>query len=309
MKGLSLIPILFAIFCAGCSKTDALMEVPDKMDKMNHTTTEMVDKMDRTNAAIHDQQVLIPYKELLDPVNGEILSPIPFRMMAFGEKLAEAVTATELVKIVHLHLKEFQTVQFEEKVGADGVSVPSRAEQIEAFDHGKIARLTALMVLAGFVPEKTLNEAIDAQIKKSGPYEETTYQLLMLRYQFINDVLLESSLLIGTLESIGRVEEAIKYAKQLDDICQLPFWSRIVFHPKGFSDSSESQPIRVNQRDMIPLWKRIKADFSADKILEGQALTGDPQQDEALLLQKKARLTAASAVIEAKIADWTAKLP
>ena len=88
-KSVRILGSVFLLTSLGCKVTDALnstagmdqrmIQLQSGMDTTNKNMEKMVD-------AVHDQQVVLPYEQLLTAENATVLKPIPFKMMAYGEK-------------------------------------------------------------------------------------------------------------------------------------------------------------------------------------------------------------------------------
>ncbi len=232
-KGLFLLGSCFLINNVGCKLTDALNSTAG-MDKR---MTELQAGMDTTNknmekmvAAVHDQQVVLPYEQLLLPENASVLKPIPFKMMAYGEKMAQAMTAEELVRLTYLWLKEIDESQPAKdskdcKVNEAGKEVCGKpyysADLLNRTNHEKEARLAALKVLAGFAPQSVMEEVVQLHLTSPGRFRRTALNLLTLRALMLKEILLDESIYKEELWTIEVVNEGFKYMNQLNFIAEV----------------------------------------------------------------------------------------
>ena len=308
---LTLTVALSAVLISACSKTDKLLEAGQNVEDMKTQMKTLSQKMDDTNvkmekmvSAVHDQQILIPYKELLDPKNGEVLSPIPFHMMAFGKKMAEAARSDELTEVVYLHLKEIDESYPTKQQDQNGNDVPFDKETITRINNEKTARYMALSVAVGHASPELISQIILDQIVNSGRYEETAYQILMMRFNFIRDVLLDSSLLSKKLSTVGEVTESIVVMQKLDFIAKLPFASKIALKTTGFLAPGENIDESLKPKSVLAKWESIRQKAELDCKIENQAITGDSVKDAFYYKERGSKYTDAIATIDSYIKTW-----
>lgn len=283
-----------------CELDDALKAVkqtPKKMDKM-------MGELEKTNQVVKKQEKLIPFQEMLKQENEETLYPIPFRLMPFGKELATAISADDLVELTYLWLKEINT----KSTDAAGDSLNVTPEQIKAANLVKQARLVGLQVLAGFAPQATVNEMIKKQIYQSGRYESTVYAFLMLRVQFIRDVMLGQSLLAEPLDSVGKVEKAVEYAKQIDDVIRLPFASQVKMKVTFLPPMEESEE-KLDLSLAKETWTAVRSKSERQCVLNLQSLTGNSAEDQQIYQNRMDRLNQALNVIGENLNYWNQVLP
>lgn len=232
-KSVRILGSVFLLTSLGCKVTDALnstagmdqrmIQLQSGMDTTNKNMEKMVD-------AVHDQQVVLPYEQLLTAENATVLKPIPFKMMAYGEKMAQAMTAEELVKLTYIWLKEIDESQPEKdskdckvnEVGKEICGKPFYSKELLArTNHEKEARFAALKVLAGFAPQSIIEEIVQEHLTTPGRFRRTTLNLLTLRSMMLKEILLDESILKEELWTIKVADEGFKYMNQLNYIAEI----------------------------------------------------------------------------------------
>jgi hypothetical protein len=221
----------------------------DKMDKTIQAIAETNRKMEKVNSAIHKQTLVAALTEMMKPENTAYLFP-PTGMMPAGQTFAEEATSNEIVQMIYVTLKDIDEVQPD--------SAPSRSRQTpEEMDHDKLAKFTSLEVIAGLMPQTSVEEAVTTEINNGGRYDMTVYQLLMLRTLFIKSILIEEDLFAGKLDDLGKIQEAITRVTQLDWIVRLPFAAQIGVKTRGMIDPDDNVDERVDLRMTVPMWDRL----------------------------------------------------
>jgi len=291
-----------------------MVEMPHKMDKSNQNMEEMAKKMDETNrkmeimvGGIEAQKQLIPFEAMLKAENVENLSPIPSRLMPYGEKLAQAIPADDMVKLAYLWLKEVDEVFPAHKVDANGDEIPYNKTEIAKINQDKLAHVVGLQIVAGFLPQSVINEMIEKQVYLSGRYEDTVYAILMLRTQFIRDVLLDASLLSAPLNNAGKVAQAVEYNKAIDSIAKLGFTNKIGLKTRGFIPEENSPVEKFDSGIALKNWERIQRSAERDCDLVGrgvEAKSGNPVRDQELHQAQLNVYNQALAEIKGFIDSW-----
>lgn len=282
-----------------------LTEIPKKMDKTNGNMEKMIQNMNHTNAGIDKQAKLIPYENLLKTENTETLTPIPTRLMPFGKELAQVISSEEMVELTYLWLKEIDEVYPEHKVDANGNELPYTSDEISKINHDKMARLVGLQIIAGFLPQSVVQDMIHQQVHTGGRYEDVVYAILMLRAQFIRDVLLEASLLSLPLNNSGKVAQAIEHNKSLDYLARLPFARKIALKTLGFIPTESSPTEELNVEMALKNWQRIQTAAEQDCQVTEESITGNPAQDQQIYQQKLLSYNRSKAVIQSYIDSWS----
>ena len=131
---------------SACGVQDAINSangIPPKLDKTNKSMEDML-------AKLHDQSLAIPLDDLRKEENHDVLTPVPFKMIPYGQKFAEAATASELMDLTYLWLKEVDEGLPDKDIDeTTGEEVPYTKKQIAHINHEKTALLVALQVVAG----------------------------------------------------------------------------------------------------------------------------------------------------------------
>jgi len=297
---------IFGLFFAGCG----MIDMPAKMDKTNENMEKMISNMDHTNMGIDDQRQLIPFENMLKPENTANLFPVPTRMMPYGKKLADAIPAQDFVELAYLWLKEVDEVFPAHKLDTNGVEIPYTPEEIAQINHDKTAVLTALQIVAGFMPQQRVQEMINTQVYGSGRYENTVYTILMLRAQFTRDILLDASLLSKPLDNAGKVAQAVEYNKNIDFIAHLPFANKISLKTTGFIPAEESPVETLDVSVALNNWQRIQraAERDCDVVSRSaEPKTGDAARDNQLHQAEVNQYNQALADIRSFIGSWPAQ--
>lgn len=305
---------------SGCDVLDMPKKMDDTLEQIklsNKQIKQSVDGIQVTNAAIHDQKLLLALTDVLDEKHSRYLTP-PTGMLAGGEKFAEEATTEEFVKLAYVWLKEVDKMTPDEsEKGQDG-KYP--AEVIARVDHQKLVKLTGLQIIAGLIQEyiprdasgrptcntsyatvvdpllqtcrASVEEVIEREINRGGRYEATAYAALMARAMFLTDLLIEP-LLDEKITNIGKVKELVTRIALLDDLAKLPFAAKIALKTKRMLNPVNNIDVTLDlagEKSPIFFWKK------AAKAVERQL---DPryQNDESLPALKQK--------IESAIGAWT----
>lgn len=292
--------IASSFFLSGCK----LGEVPDKMDRTNQSIEEMIQQVERTNASIYKQAKLISFENMLKAENTAQLFPVPTRLIPYGRELAQIISAQEILELSYLWLKEVDEVFPPLRVDKKGNDIPYTNKEIEKINHNKMARLLGLQIVSGFLPEQTVLELIENEVYTGGRYEELAYTILMLRAQFIRDILLDASLLYEPLNNPGKLAQAVEYNKSLDFISKLPFAHRIQLKTKGFIPKEISPSEKLDPEVAYRNWLRIRTAAETECRVTERVLTGDENQDQLLYQKRLASYNKSMEVINAYIDSW-----
>jgi hypothetical protein len=259
-------------------------------------------------------------ENILKEENHDSLSPVPFKLMPYGKKLAEAATATELIDLTYLWLKEVDESLPAKDIDASGNEIPYTPKQVARINKGKLARIIALQVIAGFAPQATVNEIVQTNVVGSGRdgsrrFEQTALSFLMLRTMFIRDVLLQESLLSGPLDNIGKVEEAIKYAKQINSIAKYRFAAKVGFRTRGLIDGNGVQlpagdqpQEQLNLQVASELWTRIHFKAHSDLQVLPREVGNNNDEDKQIFAQEQKRAEHAFRELDAYMKLWNLEL-
>lgn len=300
-----LIALSFALVgCQAIDAVDATTQMPGKMGAMLAKMDETNAGINKTNDAVHDQAVVLPFEALLDPKYSTKLMPVPTGMMPFGKKLAERAYPDEIIEITYLWLKEIDEVYPEKAVNDKGDELPYTKEQVAQINHEKLARFMALQVIAGFTRQETVEQIVRDQIWSNGRHKKTAYKFLMLRAQFVRDILLDASLLASPLSEVGEIDQAITYASQLDYIAKLPFVDSVAVRTKGFLAPMDNMSELLDKKIAVKKWNKIDSAFDLDLKVGKQVVSGDPQKDEQLYRDSLARAASLRDRVKGYISSW-----
>ena len=237
--------------------------------------------------------------------------------MPYGKKLAEAASATELIDLTYLWLKEVDESLPAKDIDDAGNEVPYSRKQVARINNEKLARIIALQVIAGFTPQATVDEIVQNNIIGSNRdgsrrYEQTALAFLMLRTMFIRDVLLQESLLSGPLDNVGKVEDAIRYAKQIDTIAKYRFAAKVGFKTRGLIDEggvqmpAEDQPQeQLNTQVAGELWTKIQQKAHSDLQVTPREVGSSTDDDKKIFAQEQKRAERAFRELDAYLKSWS----
>jgi hypothetical protein len=202
----------------------AACEMPDiaGLNSMPNKTGEMADKMDTTNEAIHKQTLLLALVELNKRENQENIFPVPTGLMPAGKVFAEEARPNELIELTYNELKKLEENTMISGIDKDGPVALTPQEENYARMR-KVAALSSLQIIAGFAQDEKIEAIINTDIKGNSRFKDTALAFLALRAYFLRDVLLKLSLKVDassaeTLNTSGKMNEAIKYLVKLDKI-------------------------------------------------------------------------------------------
>ncbi|MGZ3692573.1 MAG: hypothetical protein ACXVAX_13775, partial [Pseudobdellovibrio sp.] len=206
---------------------------------------------------------------------------VPYDMLPPGKVLAEAITADEAVLFFKNYISKLNN-----QSSAD--SVPAVDE--DTYQHNRIADYYMLMIIAGFMPDKTVDDIISKQ-QFQGGYQDEMFAILKLRADFNGDMMLTMSLLgLNPLETdkdgnfkvvrpdyklntIGKIQNAMNYMAKVEKIANLDFADKIDLKIEGLPLT----PLDQNKikKYYTTTYQRAQSDFKA------QSLAKDPTKNEA----------------------------
>lgn len=283
---------------ASCGKIDRALDMPDKMDQMNQG-------MKETNESIRLQKLAIALDQLMKKENQEFLSPIPGDMMAPGKLLAETLTAKEATELIYVKLKNVNENTYRDRHPEDDSL--AQTSQIQDFERSKLALLYAVEIVSTFLPDDVLNQIIHDQIRLGGRYSETALQILAMRADFYNRVMLKASLLGSKLSTVGGLVMATEYNSKIDMICKLSFAKRIELKITGFMNQDQndemSSTLKLDTAVAKANWVML-----LDRSQEVQSIgsMGNDQEDNAEVQRQNAVLKDQLSVINNYINSWPA---
>jgi hypothetical protein len=244
------------LIISGCGALKATEGMPDKIDATNA-------EVKKTNSSVHNQTLVIALDEMLKPQNTKTLAPVPLGMMPGGQAFANEATATEMIQMVYVLLKDADTQPeaADSEKDANGHWIP---EVVKSVDHDKSSKIMAAMIILGLAPQATIEEIVRAQIAKGGQYEEVAYKALMLRYYFTNDILLGQSLFPTSLTNPGKITEAIRLADNMTYISKLPFGDLIVLDTVGMLSDDDQWHLKLDKAQTDAVWQKIDGAFDSE---------------------------------------------
>ena len=286
----------FGIFLSGCGVHQAIEStnsVPEKLDKTIEKMEETIEKLKETECALKRG---ISFEALLKDEYGRDLAPVPFDLMPFAREFAKCSSAEDLAEVTYMWMKKLNEVTLD---------LPNPTPvQVEEFNHRKMHVYSALQAVAGFIPQDKLEKIIQAQLYGAGRYQDSVMELLMLRVQFLRDVMLENSLFSKGLNNVGTVEKAVEYAQQIDYIARLPFAGEIAVNVTGFVAPMDDVQETLNPAQAPLLWGKIKS--KAERLnVEMKTWTGQAGEDQQLWQNRQVRMTSALSTINLKVSEWS----
>lgn len=327
-----IILLIALVSLSACDKIHNMIDMPDKMDSMNRkmdtmesmnnkmdTMTAMDKKMetmasgmDATVVGINDQRVMLPFQQLMDEANYEKLSPIPSQLMPWAQKFAQAIPAKDFAELTYLWLKEIREVNPLKELDKEGNEIDFTSAQVNRINRVKLGRFYALLSVCGFLSDEKVNEIIDLHIKKYSRFEKTAYKILMMRAQFIRDVLLDQSLLSEPLSTVGEVKETMMYIGQLDFVARLPFKSKVSYKVDGFLKPMEpSIEEALDPKMMLSLLKRVDVSVKQSFKIEQQdfSVSGSPEENAKIQQNQRDDYAKAMVQLNAGLQYWEANTP
>jgi hypothetical protein len=269
--------VLIVLLLSSCGQIQRILDgtesLPAKLDKMGNSTAYVEEGVRKQKQA----EALAMATEEKNRAN---LVPIPFGMMAPTRTLAGALTADEAVLFFKNYLLKINKQQ-----AAD--SFPAVDE--EKFQHERVADYYMLILIAGFLPDETLNEIIKVQ-SNQGAYQEIMFAILKMRVDFNSDIMLMAGVLglnpnevdengdfkvldkKAKLDTLGKIEGAMAYNDKVQAICDLDFADKVYVEIEGFDlKPLDKEKAKKNWQLIL---KRAESDYAA------QSLQRDPKQNE-----------------------------
>ena len=270
------------------SSCGQIQKIMDGTENLPSQIQETNNGMAKTNEAIRQQKMGVAMELMQNPKNREVQFPIPNDMMAGGKIMGEAIQAEEVLHFVKNYIVKINEVQFEGQKMIDAPDAPPGSDQIPnpeyaKFLHDKQADLSMVILVSGNLFESVVKQLVEEQ-SEQGAYRDILFQLLKMRVNFYNDMMLHAAMLDGDkkLDTLGKIEKAIEYNEKVEYVCQLPFADRIALQIKGFEAEANANLSKPLDRDTaLNNWKKIKekaeSDFTAESFLS------DPEKNEAAL--------------------------
>lgn len=244
------------------SMTKRIDRMAKNTDNMDASIGSMTGSLSSTSKGIHSQSLMIALNELLKPENTKYItlsSANPIPMIASAKAFAEIATAEELAGLTYLWISEINLCQIDDVL---------TKEQKDSFDLGKWIKLNALQLISGFIPEKTIGELVKSQITDGGSYRVAAYQLIVLRYLFIKDFLLENTLSAGSMTTPAQYETVLDYIDSLKTIKSFNFSKDLNLKIYGFFDTNGiglNQTLSVDTTAVLEqYYKKLSNKFSKE---------------------------------------------
>lgn len=277
------------LLITGCGAHDAIKAtkgMPDKMDDMSR-------KLDRTETALGR---VFSFEAMLKEQYGRVLLPVPFDLIPFAREFAKYAPAKELVEVTYLWVR---------KINETTLDLPSPTpEEIFQFDWRKMHVQAALQAVAGEIPRAKLDQIIREQILSGGRHSDDALNLLMLRVRYLRDVMLDGSVLSGQVDNVGKLEEAVKFAEEIEYIARLRFSPMIGIEITGFKNNDWDVLEKFESDAALKVWKKIKMKADAALKVNVLDLSPVPGENEALYQQKLAKYNKAMGTVVNRIRGW-----
>ena len=268
-KTISLTPALLLLSACGMFKMpDMMQQTVDGMAETNKKIEITNTNMGKTVDGLHNQTLMLSLADMYKEENTLYLFP-PIGMMPGGEIFGKEATAEELARFTYAKLKRINSSQADGTGPNPDGSWPAK----EALDRNKQIDLTALQVIAGMAPEEKVSAMIEEQITQGGRFETTVYEFLMLRYAFIDGILIQESLFSKTMENPGMFEEGLKYLNQMERIAKLNFRDRIQLKIIGMSIPDNNLELTLDPKAVKNRYLQMKAKLG--EISERYSATGN----------------------------------
>lgn len=312
MKKLILLAMMISVVgCKAVDAIDSVNETPGKMDAMNSKMGSMQEEMKKTNESIRLQKVAIAKENLEDPKNAEVLLPVPVGLMGYAKLFAENATLEEITGQVYLYLKEVNDGIYMKAVDETGAEKEYTAQDVADINQSKMHKFTAAQAISGLLPQSVVEQLVAEYIYQENRYQKTAYNILMMRYQFLRDVMLNGSVLSESIEDVGSLERAYDYVSNMDWIARRPFITKIGVKVYGFlppyGEFAEELSIPVAKESLLSMYGVILSRSENVEKVQMQSFTGDAAQDAKLFEERSQRLEKVLGSIDNDMAFWGLK--
>lgn len=290
--------------CEMLDAVDSVNQTPEKMDSMNA-------KMGNMEESIRLQKVAIAKENLENSENAEILIPVPVGLMGYAKLFAENATLEEITGQVYLYLKEVNDGLYPKAVDDTGAEKEFTAQESAHINQAKMHKLTAAQAISGLLPQSVVEQLVNEYILKENRYQKTALNILMMRYQFLRDVMLNGSVLSESIEDVGSLEKAYEYVTYMEWIALRPFIGRISVRVYGFlppyGEFVEQLSVVSAKENLLSMLDVIESRAANVEKVQMQSLTGDPAADSALYQERTARLQSVLSRVNNTAAYWVAR--
>lgn len=309
MKKLLLLSgLLISTGCGVGKAIDSVNATPGKMDAMNEKMSQMQMEMSKTNESIRLQKVAIAKENLEDPRNAKILLPIPVGLMGYAKLFAENATLEEITGQIYLYLKEINDGVILKSVDASGNEKEFSPQEVNEINQMKLHKFSAAQSICGFLPQSVVDQLVKEYIYTEDRYQKTALNILMMRYQFLRDVMLNASLLSETIDDVGSLEKAYEYINNMDWIARLPFIEKIQVKATGFLPPypavNETVSAASAKKSLVSLYKTVLLRAKHVEKIQQYALTGNNDKDLSLYKEHRERLEAVLQATQANLSYW-----
>ncbi len=260
----------------GCKATqalDATIGMQGQMSSMIGTTKEMQTETSKLTEGIRLQKVGEGLKMLNDPINGRNFFPPSPALLAGSKLFGENANSLELVEFFYATMKEIESAEIPEWF------TPGSAEQM-AFERDFIrhnaVRVSALQAIAAHIPQNVVEQIIREQLFGGrGRFEDTAYQMLMFRAQFLKSYFLQEGVLATAPDNVGELDKAHEYLNRLFFVIDLPDASKVAYKlstkylPKNFLrevDAKNEDFVKESVKFWRKLRNAVNDNFPAEKL-------------------------------------------
>lgn len=299
MKNINqLVLVLALLSTTACGQIQRIM---DGTENLPNQIAETNRGMANTNENIRMQKISISLAEMQKKENRTYLSPVPGDMMPYGRTMAEALTVEETLLFCKNTLKKVNEEGFSNRFPNLASTDPEYAKTLAEFEHEKLADLMMVTIVAGFLPDATVQAIIDQEAEQ-GAYQDVMYQLLMLRSMFNSDLMLNASVMNTKLETVGKINKAIEYNQKVDFIDKLDFADQIGLKVTGFTTPEMNYEMKLDTTVAATNWNRIYTSAQSD--FKAMSHKKDPVQKHESEVNQAARFAQSLEVIKGYIKSW-----
>jgi hypothetical protein len=281
-----------------CSACD-MFAMPDKMDHMStQTHLDMQDtqrQMEQmrniteemkatTTEVLRKGTIGVALQNILDPKNTVYFLPVPANMMPYAQLLADNLTEDEFVKLMDVWARRIT------QVAASCTDLPggtcNDATVVADADHEKSAHFWAIAAVSGLMTQEKIEEVVKTEVDSGGQFNETVYQILAARQQFISMVLMDNTLMQKNVDNPGKLKKAVEYANSLQYIAELPFTAKIDFSLMAMLNPDDQIDLPFDATIAPTQWAKIESAFETQLLPVYKDEMSDPDSAEGILLNQ-----------------------